>query len=300
MNYSKLLGILFIVLGIIFVVYPFYSAEAISWIAGICLIAFGFACIIDGFSVWSMMAHASLLNILLGICAILFGILFIYRIDALSFIIGLQFYLIAFVLMFVGFFGIFFGLGTISRLTSVLILILGILSVYIAFAAITMAGKVMDMQAGFAVVNVMDPTSGQQMPLIGSFLYNLAIIVFVVTNGHHMIISALFESFKLVPLLGASPDLSLPLIIARFTTGIFFTGMKIAMPVTFAILLTNVGLGILARTMPQMNIFVVGIPMQLTVGVLILAMVLPFYVLFLDVLFNEMYGNITIALEALQ
>lgn len=136
MNYSKLLGILFIVLGIIFVVYPFYSAEAISWIAGICLIAFGFACIIDGFSIWSMMAHASLLNILLGICAILFGILFIYRIDALSFIIGLQFYLIAFVLMFVGFFGIFFGLGTISRLTSVLILILGILSVYIAFAAI--------------------------------------------------------------------------------------------------------------------------------------------------------------------
>ena len=171
---------------------------------------------------------------------------------------------------------------------------------YIAFAAITMAGKVMDMQAGFAVVNVMDPTSGQQMPLIGSFLYNLAIIVFVVTNGHHMIISALFESFKMVPLLGANPDLSLPLIIARFTTGIFFTGMKIAMPVTFAILLTNVGLGILARTMPQMNIFVVGIPMQLTVGMLILTMVLPFYVLFLDVLFNEMYGNITIALEALQ
>ena len=76
--------------------------------------------------------------------------------------------------------------------------------------------------------------------------------------------------------------------------------MKIAMPVTFAILLTNVGLGILARTMPQMNIFVVGIPMQLTVGMLILTMVLPFYILFLDVLFNEMYGNITIALEALQ
>ena len=169
---------------------------------------------------------------------------------------------------------------------------------YISFAAITFAGKVM--QAGFAVVNVMDPTSGQQMPLIGSFLYNLGIIVFVVTNGHHMIISALFESFKLVPLLGAELNLSLPLIIARFTTGIFFTGMKIAMPVTFAILLTNVGLGILARTMPQMNIFVVGIPMQLTVGMLILTMVLPFYVLFLDVLFNEMYGNITIALEALR
>ena len=171
---------------------------------------------------------------------------------------------------------------------------------YISFSAITMAGKVMDMQVGFAIVNVMDPTSGQQMPLIGSFLYNLSIIVFLVTNGHHMIIASLFESFKAVPMLTMSPNLSLPLIIANFTTGIFLTGMKIAMPVTFAILLTNVGLGILARTMPQMNIFVVGIPMQLTVGVLILSMILPFYVLFLDVLFNEMYGNIRIALQALQ
>ncbi len=171
---------------------------------------------------------------------------------------------------------------------------------YISFATITMAGKVMDMQVGFAIVNVMDPTSGQQMPLIGSFLYNLGVIVFLVTNGHHMIISALFESFKLVPIWGASPDLSLPLIIARFTTGIFLTGMKIAMPVTFAILLVNVGMGILARTMPQMNIFVVGIPLHLMIGMLILTMVLPFYVLFLDVVFDEMYGNITIALEALQ
>lgn len=171
---------------------------------------------------------------------------------------------------------------------------------FVAFSAFTMAGKVMDMQVGFAIVNVMDPTSGQQMPLIGSFLYNLAIIVFLVTNGHHMLISALFESFKTVPMLSLEPSLSLPMIIANFTTGIFLTGMKIAMPVTFAILLTNVGLGILARTMPQMNIFVVGIPMQIAVGMIILTMVLPFYVLFLDVLFEEIYGNIRIALQALQ
>ena len=76
--------------------------------------------------------------------------------------------------------------------------------------------------------------------------------------------------------------------------------MKIAMPITFAILLTNVGLGILARTMPQMNIFVVGIPMQLMIGITVLSMIIPFYVLFLDVLFNEMYGNISLAVRALQ
>ena len=171
---------------------------------------------------------------------------------------------------------------------------------YVCFSAIHMAGKAMDMQVGFAVVNVMDPTSGQQIPLIGSLLYNLGIIVFLVTNGHHVIITALVESFRMVPLAAMQPNLSLTMLLVDFTNGIFVTGMKIAMPVTFAILLVNVALGILARTMPQMNIFVVGIPLQLMVGVGVLSMLLPFYVMFLDVLFNEMYGKISIALQALQ
>ena len=171
---------------------------------------------------------------------------------------------------------------------------------YVSFSAIHMAGKIMDMQVGFSIVNVMDPTSGQQIPLIGSFLYNLGLIIFLVTNGHHMIIAALFESFKVVPILSMDPGLGLTDLIVNFTAGIFLTGMKIAMPVTFAILLTNVGLGVLARTMPQMNIFVVGIPLQIVIGIFVLSIMLPFYVLFLDVLFNEMYGNISVVLRAIQ
>ena len=171
---------------------------------------------------------------------------------------------------------------------------------YVCFSAIHMAGKVMDMQVGFAVVNVMDPTSGQQIPLIGSLLYNLGIVVFLVTNGHHVIITALAESFRMVPLAAMQPNLSLTMLLVDFTNGIFVTGMKIAMPVTFAILLVNVALGILARTMPQMNIFVVGIPLQLMTGVTILALLLPFYVMFLGGMFDEMYGKISIALQALQ
>lgn len=136
MDYKKVLGILFIILGIIFAVYPVYSAEAVSWIAGICLICFGFASIIDGFSVWSMMAHVSLLNILIGICAMLLGLMFIYEIDALSFIAAYLFYLVGFVLIFAGIFGIIFGFGTVSRLASVFILILGIVAFYLGFASI--------------------------------------------------------------------------------------------------------------------------------------------------------------------
>ena len=171
---------------------------------------------------------------------------------------------------------------------------------YISFSAIHMAGKIMDMQVGFSIVNVMDPTSGQQIPLIGSFLYNLGLIVFLVTNGHHMIIAALFESFRVVPLLGMTANPDLTMLMVNFTAGIFSTGMKIAMPVTFAILLTNVALGVLARTMPQLNIFVVGVPMQIIVGLFVLSILVPFYIIFLDVLFNEMYGNISLALKVIQ
>jgi flagellar biosynthetic protein FliR len=145
----------------------------------------------------------------------------------------------------------------------------------------------------------MDPTSGQQIPLIGSFLYNLSVIVFLATNGHHVLITALVNSFQRVPLQMLAADVSLAEIITRFTVGIFTTGMQIALPVSFAILLTNVGLGILARTMPQLNIFVVGVPLQIVIGLFMLSIVVPFYVLFLDVLFNEVYGNISLVLRAI-
>ena len=170
---------------------------------------------------------------------------------------------------------------------------------YITLAAVNTAGKIMDMQVGFAVVSMMDPTTHQQTGLIGNFLYNLTIIYFLVTNGHHVIIGALAESFRVIPLDSMIWNDSLPQLMTDFTAGVWLNGMKIAMPVTFAILLTNVGMGILARTMPQMNIFVVGIPMHLTIGTGMLSMVLPFYLLFLDVVFNEMYTHITIALKAL-
>ncbi|WP_405268226.1 DUF308 domain-containing protein [Methanobrevibacter sp.] len=137
MDYKKIIGILFMILGLLFIVYPLYSAAAVSLIAGICLISFGFAAIIDGFSIWSMMANVSVIKILLGICAILLGIVFIYKIDALSFIVAYQFYLIAFVMIFVGISGLIAGSETMSKLTSTLILIMGIIAIFLAVYSIT-------------------------------------------------------------------------------------------------------------------------------------------------------------------
>ena len=190
-----------------------------------------------------------------------------------------------------------YGLSVLSELF--IGWLIGLVS-YVALISISMAGKIMDLQVGYAMVQVMDPTSGQQNALIGSFLYNLAVIIFLVTDGHHFLFSGLVESFQMIPITGLNLDTDIVDLMVDFTNGIFVSGMKVAIPVTFAILLTNVGLGILARTMPQLNIFVVGVPMHLVIGTFVLAMLIPFYVVFLDVLFNEMYGNITIALRAIQ
>ena len=170
----------------------------------------------------------------------------------------------------------------------------------LTFSAIHMAGQLLDMQVGFGVVNVLDPTTGQQVPIIGSFKYNLAIIIFVVTNGHHLLLTGLFESFKLVPIFGAVFNPSLTEIMVNLVWGIFTVAIKISIPVLVAIILTDVALGVLARTMPQMNIFVVGIPAKIMVGLFVLSFALPFYILFLDVAFNEMYGNISVVLRAMQ
>ena len=190
-----------------------------------------------------------------------------------------------------------YGLSVLSELF--IGWLIGLVS-YVALISISMAGKIMDLQVGYAMVQVMDPTSGQQNALIGSFLYNLAVIIFLVTDGHHFLLSGLVESFQMIPITGLNLDTDIVDLMVDFTNGIFVSGMKVAIPVTFAILLTNVGLGILARTMPQLNIFVVGVPMHLVIGTFVLALLIPFYVVFLDVLFNEMYGNITIALRAIQ
>lgn len=170
----------------------------------------------------------------------------------------------------------------------------------LTFSAIHMAGQLLDMQVGFGVVNVLDPTTGQQVPIIGSFKYNLAIIIFLVTNGHHLLLTGLFESFRLIPIFGAVINPDITEIMVDLVSGIFVIAMKISIPVLVAIILTDVALGVLARTMPQMNIFVVGIPAKIMVGLFVLSFALPFYILFLDVAFNEMYGNIFVVLRAMQ
>lgn len=159
------------------------------------------------------------------------------------------------------------------------------------FHSIQMAGQLIDMQIGFGIVNVFDPQFGQQVPLIGNFKYLMAISVFLALQGHHILIGAIVDNFRMIPL-GMPIHLdSAAGFIVDAVANLFVTALRISLPVLGTVLMTDVALGILARVMPQMNVFVVGITGKLIVGVFMLFLVLPFYVTFLEVGFEGIYRD---------
>lgn len=170
-------------------------------------------------------------------------------------------------------------------------MIVGFVSTFV-FSAVQMAGVLLDTQIGFGIINTIDPQSEQQVPLIGNFQYVLAVLVFLITNGHHLLLAALLSTFKLFPLSGMIFRPAMADVVVDMVYGMFIIALKISLPVLVALLLTDVALGILSRTMPQFNIFVVGIPGKILIGSFILSVGLPFYIFFLEVAFNEMYAGI--------
>lgn len=169
------------------------------------------------------------------------------------------------------------------------------------FASVQMTGHLLDTQIGFGMVNVIDPQFGQQVPLIGNFKYILALLIFLTTNGHHVLLSAFLSSFKMIPITHVVYHANaLASIITDMVINTFVIALKISLPVLVSLLLTDIALGILSRTMPQMNIFVVGIPGKIIVGLFVLSMALPFYVAFLEVVFNGMFRDIFRLLSSFQ
>lgn len=160
------------------------------------------------------------------------------------------------------------------------------------FTAIQMCGQILDTQIGFGIVNVIDPQSGNQVPLVGNFLYILALIVFLSINGHHVVLGALMASFKLIPLTGVVFNAGISQFVVALMKGIFLIALQISLPILASLLLIDVALGILSRTMPQMNIFIVGVPAKIFTGIFVLSLVLPFYIFFLEKAFNGMYKNL--------
>lgn len=159
---------------------------------------------------------------------------------------------------------------------------------YIVFSGIYMAGQLIDMQIGFGVVNVFDPISNIQVPITANFYYIITMLLFLTVNGHHYLILALYDSYKYIPLGSAVFSTSLMDDIIRNFTNMFILGFRIGAPIIAAILITDVVLGVISRTIPQINIFVVGMPLKILVGILVIILTIPMFIGFVDYMINGM------------
>ncbi|HLV31789.1 MAG TPA: flagellar biosynthetic protein FliR [Chitinispirillaceae bacterium] len=135
------------------------------------------------------------------------------------------------------------------------------------FAAVQFAGRLIDTEMGFGMVQLFDPFSGQSVTVMGQFQIIVFTLLFLLFNGHYFFILAIQKSFEVIPLTGANiAGGHLVVQIANMVSNIFILAIKFSAPVFITLVLTSISLGVVARTVPQMNIFFVGLPLKIMVG----------------------------------
>lgn len=160
--------------------------------------------------------------------------------------------------------------------------------VYLVFTIITLAGNLIDSHIGFSMVNVFDPMSQYQISITANFYYYLLLLILLTTNMYYVIIQGIVESFYWIPIDQLKINIGLFGVLTKFFTDYFIIAFKISGPVFAGVLIINVVLGVLARTVPQMNMFVVGIPLKVLVGLLILLSTIVFFPTIADMIFEQM------------
>lgn len=140
-----------------------------------------------------------------------------------------------------------------------------------AFAAFQFGGRLLDLQVGFGIASLIDPTTRAASPLLGTLLNMCAVAVFLALDGHHSIVRGLAQSLQAFPVGQPFSALNPLAVVAQFGV-VFSHGLVLVAPAVFALLLLDVGMAVLARTMPQMNIFIVSMPLKVAVGLLMLAL----------------------------
>lgn len=163
---------------------------------------------------------------------------------------------------------------------------------YIVFAAIQLAGQIMDMQMGFGIVNVVDPQTGTQIPLMGNLTQTLALLIYLCIDGHHYLLQALTQSYQVIPVLGFHFSKPLWDLLLEVSVYMFVIAVKIAVPFLVALLTADVAMGFIARTVPQMNVFIVGLPLKILLGFFTLLVLLPVYIWIYGVLFARFFAYI--------
>jgi flagellar biosynthetic protein FliR len=170
---------------------------------------------------------------------------------------------------------------------------------FLVFTGVQFAGEVIDTQIGFAAVNIINPTTQQNVTIIGEFELALATLIYLVADAHHQMIAGIAGSFNLVPLpfVAIQPTLAADLV--GFFSNTLLLVFQIAGPVALALFVVNVALALMTRVAPQVNIFAVGFPLQIGIGLIVLLISLPLLVVVLPGVYDQIPRELDAALRRL-
>jgi len=149
------------------------------------------------------------------------------------------------------------------------------MAVFLVFAAVQLGGQIIDMGMGFRIANVVDPFSGINSPVIGQFKNILLTLIFLAVDGHLYLVKHLHQSFRIIPPGQVNFSLKIWQYFFRRSGDMFLLAVKVAIPIAGAIFFIDLILAFLARSVPQMNLFVVGLPIKIMAGLLLLFVLIP-------------------------
>lgn len=150
-------------------------------------------------------------------------------------------------------------------------------TINLVFTAVRYAGSIAGMQIGFAIVNSYDPMSNSQISVISQLYYLLAVLFFFATGAHQILVAAMFQSCLAVPPFATGDPVGGAWYLVREFGTVFTLGLKIAAPIVVVLLLVSASMGVIVKTVPQLNILVVGFPIQIGVGLVTLGLSLVFF-----------------------
>jgi flagellar biosynthetic protein FliR len=160
------------------------------------------------------------------------------------------------------------------------------------FAGIQFAGDMIGFQMGFSIASVFDPLTSQQVSIISEFKFMMVMVIFLFVDAHHIFLTAMVDSFRILRIqdFHVSPEFFRRMV--TLSGDVFVVAVKISAPIVAVLFFVNVGLGVIARTVPQINVFIVGIPLQIAIGLIFLGITAPIFLKVVMYLFQRLAGDI--------
>ena len=169
----------------------------------------------------------------------------------------------------------------------------------LVFAGVQLGGQLAGLQLGFGVADLIDPGTQAGASVVAQWQQLAALLLFLVLDVHHVLLRAVLESFRVAPVGHLVPSQDLLAGVVAQGASLFAIGVRLAAPVCVVLVLVNAGLGVLARTIPQLNAFAVGFPVNVGVGLVVVGASLPFTLQFLTGRFDALGGVLDALVQSL-